>query len=32
MAYAVEFTRRAERDLNELYDYIDADHSELALR
>jgi plasmid stabilization system protein ParE len=32
MAYAVEFTRRAERDLNDLYDYINAEHSELALR
>jgi plasmid stabilization system protein ParE len=32
MAYAVELTHRAERDLNEIYDYIDAEHSEQALR
>ena len=32
MAYAVEFTRRAERDLNDLYEFLSAEHSVVARR
>jgi toxin ParE1/3/4 len=32
MAFAVEFARRAERDVNSLYDYIHAEHSTAARR
>jgi toxin ParE1/3/4 len=32
MAYAVELTRRAERDLSDLYEYLSAQHSSVARR
>jgi plasmid stabilization system protein ParE len=32
MAYAVELTLRAERDLDELYEYLSAEHSAAARR
>jgi toxin ParE1/3/4 len=32
MAYAVELTRRAERDLNDLYQFLSAEHSDVASR
>jgi len=32
MAYAVDLTARAERDLAQLYAYIDAERSEAALK
>jgi toxin ParE1/3/4 len=32
MAYLVNLTARAERDLGDLYDEIDAEHSDAALR
>jgi len=32
MAYAVELTRRAERDLDDLYEFLSAEHSAVARR
>ena len=32
MAYAVELTLRAERDLGDLYEYLSAEHSAVARR
>jgi toxin ParE1/3/4 len=32
MAYAVEFTLRAERDLADLYEFLSAEHSDISRR